>query len=202
MNKAFHLLPILSFAAVAFAADPTPPDKYEVLIGEELAGSGFVIRYGTGFLGVASLHQFDGKAPRTLEPLDGDAITLDTTKVIKQKDVQALPVKSPSPKLQFLNYNPNFTLRAGDEVIILGPAGDCVPGVLTPKGMTAGTYKSADGPRQLEARAGKPIMMAGGSGGPVLHKQSGAVIGVLLTADDGKQARVVGFETLCLPKPK
>ena len=202
MNKALLRLFILSIASAALAADPTPPDKYEVLIGEELAGSGFVISYGSGFLGVASLHQFDGKAPKTLEPLEGDAIALDNTKVIKQKDVQALPVKSPNPKLQFLSYNPDFTLRAGDEVIILGPAGDRVPGVHTARGMTAGAYKSADGPRELEARTSKPIMMAGGSGGPVLHKQSGAVIGVLLTADDGKQARVVGFETLCLPKPK
>lgn len=202
MNKAFHLLSILSIASAALAADPTPPDKYELLIGEDLAGSGFVINYGKGFLGVASLHQFDGKAPRTLEPLEGDAIALDTTKVIKQKDVQTLPVKSPSPKLQFLSYNSEFTLRAGDEVIIFGLAGDLVPGVLTAKGMTAGAYKSADGPRELEARVSKPFMVAGCSGGPIFHKQSGAVIGVLLTADNGKQARVVGFETLCLPKPK
>jgi hypothetical protein len=40
--------------------------------------------------------------------------------------------------------------------------------------------------------------MAGGSGGPVIQKQTGSVVGVLLTADDAKQARVVGFQTLCL----
>jgi hypothetical protein len=189
-------------AAAAFAAEPTPPEKYEVLIGEELSGSGFVIKYGSGFLGIASLHQFEGKAPRTLEPLEGAEVVLDTTKVIKQKDVQALPVKTPSPKMQFLAYKHDFALRTGDEVIILGPAGDCVDGVLTAKGMTGGAYKSADGPRELEARLNKPIMMAGGSGGPILHKQSGTVIGVLLTADDGDKARIVGFETLCLPQPK
>lgn len=202
MNRILRTLLILGLTAVAFAADPTPPDKYEVLCGEGLAGSGFVIRYGSGFLGVASLHQFEGKAPRTLEPLEGDSVALDTTKVIKQKDVQALPVKTPSAGLQFLGYNHDFTLRTGDEVVILGPAGDLVLGVLTAKGMAAGSYRSADGPRELEARTNKPLVMAGGSGGPVLHKQTGTVIGVLLTADDGKQARVVGFETLCLPKPK
>ena len=201
MNKAFFLS-ILGTAAVAFAADPTPAEKYEVLIGEGLAGSGFVISYGNGFLGVASLHQFEGRTPRKFDQLEGDAIALDPAKVIKQKDVQALPVKSPEPKLQFLSYNPDFTLRAGDEVIILGPAGDRVPAVLTTKGMTAGAYKSDDGPRELEARTRQPVMMAGGSGGPILHKQSGAVIGVILTADDGEKARLVGFETLCLPKPK
>ena len=202
MNKFFHLLPILGIATIAIAADPTPPDKYEVLIGEELAGSGFVIRYGAGFLGITSIHQFDGKAPSKLEPLEGDAITLDRTKVIKQKDVQALLVKAPSPKLQFLTYNPDFALREGEEVIILGPGGDVVPGTLTAKGMTGGSYKSSDGPRELEAKANKPFLAEGGSGGPILLKQTGAVIGVLLTADDGRKARIVGFETLCLPKPK
>lgn len=111
-------------------------------------------------------------------------------------------LKPVRPRLRALAGRRAVWLSCLWRTIILGPAGDRVPGVLTNKGMTAGAYKSADGPRELEARASKPFMMAGGSGGPVLHKQSGAVIGVLLTADDGKQARVVGFKTLCLPKPK
>ncbi len=189
-------------AAIALSAEPTQPDKYKVLIGEEFEGSGFVIRYGSVFLGVTSLHQFDGKAPTKLESLEGDAVMLDRTKVIKQKDVQALLVKAPTLKLQFLRYSPDFTLSEGDEVSILVPAGDVVSGTLTAHGMSTGFYKSSDGPRELKAKASEPFRAQGGSGGPVLLKQTGAVIGVLLNADDGAHARVVGFETLCLPKPK
>lgn len=201
MRKILHFFTAFGIAALALAADPTPPEKYELLFGEDFAGSGFVIRHDNRFFGVTSLHQFDGKTPRMLEPLEGDKVMLDTAKVIKQLDAQAIPVKSSNPKLQFLRYNPSFTLRLGDEVIIFGPAGDRVSGILTAKGMTAGAYDSADGPRELEARASKPLRMAGGSGGPIVHKPTGSVIGILLTADDANQARVVGFETLCLSRP-
>jgi hypothetical protein len=192
---------ILSALGVALAADPTPVAQYEVLTGEGLQGSGFVIRHGDSFFGVASRHQFDGGVPATLELIDGDSVRLDKARALRQGDVQVLPVLALSTNKQFLAYSPAFSLQPGDEVIILGPAGDVVPGKLTAKGMSGGVYRSSEGPRELEARAARPLVMAGGSGGPVVHKRSGSVIGVLLTADDAERARVVGFQTLCLGVP-
>jgi hypothetical protein len=192
------LLSIIGLAATVLAAEPTPPDKYELLTGEGLERSGFVIRHADKFFGVASLHQFDGKSPLTLvDPLKGDLVRLDKARVFKQNDVQVLPVRAPSSKLQFLSYLPHFSLRPGDEVIVLGSAGDVVAGTLTARGMRGASYQSSDGPRRLEARALKPFRMAGGSGGPIIHKRTGAVVGVVLTADDAEQARLIGFETLC-----
>jgi hypothetical protein len=203
--KTWQILSTLAcLGAIVFAADPTPPEKYEVLNGEGLAGSGFVIRHGEKFFGVASLHQFGGKAPSKLAPLEGDPVSLDKARVFKQKDVQVLPVLTPSPKLQFLAYNPDFTLQAGDEVILLNSLeqGVVVSGTLTARGMTEGSYKSSDGPRKLEVHTSKPFEAEGESGGPIIHKRTGTVIGVLLSADDQEKARFIGFETLCLAQLK
>lgn len=198
--KAAQLL-LLTIALAETGSVPQTPRRLKVrsFDRQRLEGSGFVVRHDGKFFGVALLHQFGGKTPSKLYPLEGDPVLLDTTRVLKQKDVQALPVTTVPFKLQFLAYHAEFVLRPGDAVIILGPAGDVVPGTLTAKGIN-GTCQTSDGPRELEARTSKPLMMAGGSGGPVIHAQSGTVIGVLLTADDAKQARPVGFEILCFSK--
>ena len=188
--------------ACAMAAGPTPPAEYEVLLGEGLAGSGFVIRHGGALLGVCSLHQFDGSAPNEFAPLDGEPVLLDPAKRVKQKDVQVLPVRSAAADLPFLDYQPDFQLKAGDGVLVLGPAGDVVPGTLTSTGMSRGGYDSSEGPATLSLRTDQPFTAGGGSGGPVILRRSGAVIGVLLTADDPRAARSVGFETLCLDPGK
>lgn len=180
------------------AAIQTPPDKYEVLSGEGLVGSGFVIRHGNALYGVTSIHQFQGKVPATLEPIEGDSIRLDKSRVVRQTDVQIAPVIAPSHKLQVLDYSQEFILTAGEDVIILGPAGDVVDGKLTTKGLNGIRFNSADGPRELEVRASEPLLMAGGSGGPIVQKRTGKVVGVVLSADNPEKARIIGFETLCL----
>lgn len=197
MKMALTLLLALGITASTPAAIPTAADKYEILSGEGLEGSGFVIHHANRFFGVATLHQFGGKSPSTLEPLEGDSIQLDRSQVWKQMDVQVLPVVAPSSNLPFLAYSPDFELRVGDEVILLGPAGDVITGIIMARGMTNGRYQSASGPRTLSVRANKPFLMAGGSGGPVIKKQTGSVIGVILAADDASQARIIGFQTLC-----
>jgi hypothetical protein len=191
-----------SLSTAPYSNPVKPAEKYEVLSGEGLAGSGFVIRFGNALFGVCSVHQFDGKAPGSLEPLEGDPILLDKTKLFRQKDVRVLPVKTSRPNLQFLTYNPAYSLRTGDEVLILGPAGGVEVGTLTPKGMTRGAYTSAEGPGLLEARTSKPFTAAGGSGCPIIQKSTRNVIGVLLSADDDRRARIVEFETLCLPRSR
>jgi hypothetical protein len=201
MNRIPWLIAFTTVAAVAFAADPTPLDKYEVLIGEDFAGSGFVIKHGDTYWGVCSLHQFEGKSPGQFERLEGEPVKLDPAKAVKQKDVQVLPVHAPAADLQFLPYHPDFQLAAGDELVVLGPAGDVVPAKLTARGLNR-KYRSSAGPATLEARTDEPFVAAGGSGAPIILKRTGAVIGVLLTADDGRKARTVGFETLCFAHQK
>ena len=187
----------LLFFACAVAGAPTPPEKYEVLIGEGLAGSGFVVEYRGALWGVCSMHQFDGATPHEFAPLEGEPVKLDPSGVVKQEDVQALPVQKGGADIQSLPYDPDFDLADGDSVLVLA-AGDVVKGRLTRRGMSGGTYTSSAGPATLSLRTDQPFTAAGGSGSPVLLKRTGGVIGVMLTADDPRHARTVGFETLCL----
>ena len=87
-------------------------------------------------------------------------------------------------------------------MLILGPEGGLEPGKLTARGLNGTSYESTDGPRLLEVRIARLFTAEGGSGCPIIQKASGNVVGVLLTADDGEKARLVRFQTLCLPKSK
>jgi hypothetical protein len=175
-------------------------NRYEVLSGEGLSGSAFVIRYRNTLYGVSSIHQFEGKTPGSLEPLQGASIQLEKVAAIRQADVQVIPIRSAQPQVQHLAYNPDFTLLPGEEVYILGPAGGVELGMLATTQMPGGRYRSASGPKKFGVRMAKPFVAAGGSGCPVVQKSTGAVVGVLLSADNGEKARFIEFETLCLPK--
>jgi hypothetical protein len=178
---------------------PTRPADYRVLIGEDLAGSGFVIRYKSQLLGVASIHQFAGKAPSHLMQIEGEPgeIQLRTDGVLRQDDVQAVPLLDQASTVPFLAHDPAFALAAGAPLLILGPAAETVRATLT----AVEEYRSSDGPRRLTAHAATPFLATGGSGAPVLVESTGAVVGVLLSADREEGARLVDFETLCLSEP-
>jgi len=179
----------LSLAKPIPTGPPAPSiallEKYEVLSGEGLSGSGFVIQHRNSLYGVCSLHQFDGEVPGSFEPIQGTPVPLDKARVIRQKDVQVVPVRFPQPKIQFLTYRADFTLRPGEEVYVLGPAGGVELGMLATTQMEGGSYRSTTGPKQFTVRMAKPFVAAGGSGCPIIQKATGAVVGVLLSANDG-----------------
>ena len=109
-----------------------------------------------------------------------------------------MPLQDGPADLQFLRYDPEFRIAAGEPLTILGPAGDVVTAVVPGILMERGQYSCAEGVREFRAQVSTAFRAAGGSGGPVLKTSTGTVVGVLLTADDPTAARVVGFETLCL----
>jgi hypothetical protein len=197
-------MPTYAAAAILIAAlaqptsDPRPtnPDAYQVLSGEELAGSGFVTRHRGRLWGVMSIHQFDGGTPSRLVQLEGEPsqVLLQREGALRQTDVQAFPLKDQATAVPFLAYDPAFTLVSGAALLILGPAGEAVPAKL---GAT-GEFRCSQGSKRLTAYPERPFTAAGGSGAPVVLKSTGTVIGVLLSADDLEAARRVQFETLCL----
>jgi hypothetical protein len=104
--------------------------------------------------------------------------------------------KTPDP----LNFNsaydgkgPSYSCRRCDDVFIFPADGGAVAGVLKGEGMVGKTCSSDRGPRSLWARPEKPIAAAGASGSPIILKRTGSVIGVLLKADDPKEATHIGF---------
>jgi hypothetical protein len=199
IGKRFGLFALVGVTALR-GASPTAPEKYQILSGENGAGSAFVVQDENVMLAVMSLHQFDGKTPGKVESAEGKAILLDRAKVFTQEDVQALPVRMFLGELPFLKYEAEFVLKAKDEVAILGPSGDFIKGVLMDEGFGGVPYKSAEGSRVFQIETSQPFVAQGGSGGPIILQSTGAVIGVLLGGDNPQKARRISFETLCLPK--
>ena len=76
--------------------------------------------------------------------------------------------------------------------MVLGPAGERVPARLD----ASGSYSSEEGAKRLSLRTERPFAAGGGSGAPILSQSTGAVVGVLVAADDPEEARRVEFETL------
>ncbi len=178
-------------------ASPQNPSDYQVLIGEGLVGSAFVIRYREQLWGVVSIHQFEGKTPSRLEQLEGEPgeIHLRPEGALRQHDVQIVPLRDQKAGVPFLAYDSDIHLARAEALTILGPAGETVPATLN----ASAEYRCSEGPRELTASAARPFVAGGGSGAPIIQESTGRVVGVLLQADDAEKARQVAFETLCLP---
>lgn len=172
--------------------------KYELLQGEGGAGSGCIIRYYESLCAVTSLHQFNGQTPRNLEDRQQKPVALNSGKVIKQKDVQAVMLADQKSTIPFLEYHPKFRLEDHEAVCVFDAAGKPHEGELYFLTL-AGEYHSIAGPTEMEVRMKTPIMAAGASGSPILQQSTGLVIGVLLGADHPVKATRISFETLCLP---
>jgi len=186
-------------ALVASAGEPTSPSDYAVLSDEARTGSAFVVRHADHLLGVATVHQFDGKVPTQFESTDGRAIRLDPDSVHKQKDVQALKLIDQKSDVQFLEYDATFRISSDDEIIILGPAGREIEAHIPDQDLLEGDdYESDWGAYSLDFTASEPFDVSNMTGCPVLLKSTGKVIGVLLTTSRPIKATRGEFETLCL----
>lgn len=200
------LIGITTFTRI-FASEPLPtaPVDYKVLRGENGQGSGFVIRYYRRLCGVSSLHQFEGQAPAFFTQTDGTRVSLKTDRVVKQNDVQTLALLDENAAIPFLAYEPVFRFRDSEPVWVFDADGAPVEATVMFTTLAL-EYHSIEGPKTMEAQTRKPIRALGASGTPIVLKSTGAVIGVLLGANDAESASVISFETLCLPdltiKPK
>ncbi len=183
---------------LALEKSPVALPAYRSLMGEELCGSGFILQSGEKRLAVASLHQFDGKAPKVMhldiDDMDrfGDDPLAVTLRVHLQADVQILAFTHPKlAELPALPYAGPLPLRDGDRLTVWldGPVeGDLIKA------------RNPQEPHLRFLRLVKPAPAAGCSGSAVVLASTHTVIGVVLTADDGDAATVIGFEPLTLPE--
>ncbi len=185
-------------------AQPVQPGSYHTLFGEGKAGSGFIIRYGSlpVFCGVTTLHQFDGRTPGSLDGLVGLKIVLDSSTALKLTDVQVQQVVEVSRPFEYLEYDPVFTLRPGDELLIPTGEGDALKGKMADSLLVVNQFVSAPGHSQeFTLKVGKAVDLKGLAGSPVIKAATGKVVGVLQAADESRKE--LGFETLSLgPLPK
>ncbi len=175
------------------------PKEYALLFGDGLQGSGFIISYGPLFMGVASLHQFDGEVPQWLFGIEDDEeFALSQDVVFQQADIQAREISRAGGPFSYLPYEPEFTLEEGDRLAVVGHD-KLIRCTLSFVGITVETYRSPEGPKDLGFDAASPFRAAGLSGAPVVLMSTGQVVGVMHSADDPEAAETGWFETLCLP---
>ena len=180
---------------------------YLGLLGEEYSGNVFVIQHDGRLLACMSRHQFGGEAvPSKAEDIDGPSILLDPTGVIKQQDVQILPLQGKNPPVQFMEFSAEFELRAGERLWIRRGSGagwnNGTIGRLRDRGLKAARFLPRNGPGELVMDLEKPADVRGASGSPVIQVATGKPVGVLLAADNGEKASYVVFEPICLPPVK
>lgn len=166
------------------------PPVYETLLGEELSGSGFHFKVGNAVYICASLHQFDGKAPKVMSSFEFDPMIEIKEVVHRQTDVQVLSFRSDElNQIAPLTYLPGVRVDAGHPIYIYSDAG-IVKGHVSWVGKTSGT---------IMIRMTEPFYAAGQSGGPIVSGETGSVIAVLIGANDAEQATRVEAELLRLP---
>lgn len=185
-----------------------PPGTYHTLIGEGKAGSGFLIRYAGSqiFCGVTTLHQFDGKTPASLDGIAGLKVLLDSQNVLKLRDVQVQQVTDVSRPFECLDFDPAFSLKPGDDLLVPKGDGEAIKGKMGDSLFIVNRFVSTPGTSQdFTMKLDQPFDFKGYSGSPVIKASTGKVVGVLRSGDSTK--KILGFETLSLeplpapPKP-
>ena len=180
-------------------AQAAPLGGYHTLVGEGKAGSGFIMRYGTAqiFCGVTTLHQFDGRTPAGLEGPVGLKVLLDNVNVLKLNDVQVQQVTDVSRPFECLDYDPSFTLRPGDELLVSTAEGESVKGKMADSLLVVDQFISVPGHSQeFTLKLDKASELKSLAGTPVIKVSTGKVVGVLRSGDATKKQVV--FQTLSL----
>jgi hypothetical protein len=177
---------------------------YRGLMGEGYAGNVFIIRYGERLVACMSRHQFDNDGvPSRAEDIDTPTVLLDTTKVLKQDDVQILPLVDQKQPVPYLAFAADYVLEEGEQLWIergpdLTPSGGTL-GQLRAAGLKNGKYVPREGARELVMELASAADVRGASGCPVYQVSTGKPVGVLLAVDEGEEATEIVFEPICLP---
>jgi hypothetical protein len=139
-----------------------------VVEGERKSGSGFVGKIGDAKFLLTNIHVVTQNPNPTFTLMDRSPINQGAPAVAVGRDVLAIGVPASEPAMEMMvNVDQNVVI--GDEIIVLGNAQG--QRVLAPiSGKIAGI-----GPDMVEVNADYP---PGCSGGPIIHKKSGKVIGV------------------------
>lgn len=166
----------------------------------------FILRYYERLVAVMSRHQFDDKVPSRAENIVDDVpIPLVNNKVFLQEDVQILPLQNQQQKVQYVEFSPDYTLKAG-EALWIARGGDGeeegTSGTLMKRELTDGIYHPSMGHRELVMVFDTTADVRGASGMPVFQVSTGFPVGVLLSADDGENASFIIFEPIRLPIQK
>ena len=141
-------------------------------------GSAFYVRHDTLITNVHVVQQ-DGYV--TLRRMDGSSVSARVQTRAPNFDIAILKVAQASPSQPFLQMGSTSTLKAGQEVIIIGSALGTLQNSVS-RGIVSGVRNSGGVTLVQSDAAANP----GNSGGPMLDR-NGRVIGVLTAGYKGRE---------------
>lgn len=186
-------------AAVRNNVNVLPAAEYEPLIGEGVAGSGFLFR-GTGgmILAATSRHQFesDNQAPGLLFSIDDAEATLDKDQPMPQPKSWIQMVTAVKGHPGCLEYSPTDVVNKGDEVWLIVGKGKWISGTV----VTAKSPRSRPGtePVRIRVKVVTEENVGGSSGAPIVHAATGRVVGIMQAAEKAEKPSWIEFETIRL----
>ncbi len=173
--------------APAPEAIPAAP-AIELLIAEGFNGSGFIFNFHGEQYIACSLHQFDGLSPEIMYGSELNPIEI-VEQVAKQSDLQILKFKVEDlPLTGVVNYSSRDTpgVKRNEPVYIFDTMNKSYLGRIV--------KSSFAGDAHIKMEDTYPA--AGMSGSPVISARDGNLLGVVLSADSGENATLVGFEMI------
>ena len=127
----------------------------------------------------------------------GLKVLLDNVNVLKLNDVQVQQVTDVSRPFECLDYDPSFTLRPGDELLVSTAEGESVKGKMADSLLVVDQFISVPGHSQeFTLKLDKASELKSLAGTPVIKVSTGKVVGVLRSGDATKKQVV--FQTLSL----
>ena len=190
MNLRFFI-PILAFLSSCSEekkATYAAPPEYDTLHRPEFKGALFQFEYDGAYFLACSIHQ-GGTAPGVKIFRNGhDDPVVIGKRVHQQKDLHVWTYDEDTLSADHaLTYQPDPTVEIGDRIYLLNKGQKLAATVVAePKGENFRyTYKT-DAPFPAGAMSGSPVYLP----------RTGAIIGVLQTANDKKKATFGGFELL------
>ena len=173
-------IPLLDSGAAVNLEDMVDRAMPSIVLVEATSGRGsaFYVRHDTLITNVHVVQQ-DGYV--TLRRMDGSSVTARVQTRAPNFDIAILKVAQPSPSQPFLQMGSTATLKAGQEVIIIGSALGTLQNSVS-RGIVSGVRNSGGVTLVQSDAAANP----GNSGGPMLDR-NGRVIGVLTAGYRGRE---------------
>lgn len=169
-------------------APDTPAPAYETLHHPQWAGAFFQLEYQGDRYVACSRHQAQLKRGTRLQREGSQDAVVLVRRVHAQKDLQLWTFEGPTADPDhFLFYRQDPAVEVGERIYLLN-RGKAIP---------ARVEALPEGDRfRVIYRSDQPFAAAGLSGSPVYLPRTGAVVGVLQTANDPKKATLGGFELI------
>ena len=198
MPLRFTLL-LLLLGCAALAQQREANDSYPLLTVEGGKGCGFLMIYMKWAVAVMNSDELDSEKPARLTQ-KGDQPLILSPRIFERETptpVRLHIVRNPEAAGPSLTYEPDFTLKVNEPLVVAGATGQLSRAHLHPE--HPGYSAAKEGPKVLSAVLEQPMLSKGAAGAPVVEQATGRVVGVFAAFVPRGREPVITFHALALP---